>query len=55
MIDQHDLCLTLSIDEVKGGNTHCFFTTAGLEVEDQEVQTEVVGTMEQSVQATQGV
>lgn len=32
-----------------------FFTTAGLEVEDQEVQTEGVETVEQSVQATQGV
>lgn len=50
-----NLCLTLSIDEVKGGTTHCFFTTAGLEVEDQEVQTEGVETVEQSVQATQGV
>ena len=53
-----NLCLTLSIDKVKGGTTHCFFTTAGLEVEDQEVQTEVVETVEQYVQAedtTQGV
>ena len=34
----------------KGGTTHCFFTTAGLEVENQEVQTEGVETVEQSVQ-----
>ena len=40
------------------GSPIAFFTTGGLEVENQEVQTEVVETVEQSVQAedtTQGV